>query len=372
MHTIPEELILPNRTVAGLGKIKNLAVEARTFGNSGILVHGRSLERSGTLNAIHNQANELTIHHWRHSGGEPTLKDVEQLSEFIREKNVGWVAAVGGGSVIDLAKAATGLCLAPQSIADYHGGGAVPPAKIPFLAVPTTAGTGSEATTVSVLTDAEKKLKKSIRHHSHLARTVILDGELLRSCPPQVVAASGLDALTQGIESFISRGATWLTDQLALKAVKLVADNLEPVFNSSVRDAETMQQLLEGSYLAGLALANARLGLVHGLAHPLGARFNLPHGLACAICLPHILEFNKQDALAKYKRLNATIGEDVCDYSKRLLKIFNLPNPLAGVNIHDQEQIINETLASGSTRANPRRVRAEDVQTILQKFSMEN
>ncbi len=363
MKILPGILSCPPRTVAGPGSVGQLLCEARAFGASGVLVHGRSLERSGVLDYIMEGKDSSSVSRWCHPGGEPDILQVDELGAFIRDGNFDWVAAVGGGSVIDLAKASAGLCRAPLSAGDYQRGADIPVAEIPFLAVPTTAGTGSEATTVSVLTDAVRGLKKSIRHPSHMPGTVILDGDLLRGCPPGIIAASGLDALTQGIESYISRGSTWITDQLALKAFGLVSSNLEEVFSRF--SIESAQALLEGSYLAGMALANAGLGLVHGLAHPLGIRFSMPHGLACALCLPHVLRFNRGVIGAKYDHLCGIAGGDLQTYIIRLLALFKLPNPMAGAEIEEIDRVVAETLSSGSSRANPRSVSEADVISIL-------
>lgn len=367
MVTLPDILTLPPRTVKGLGTITRLLEETAAFGRSGVLVHGVSLQRDGRMEAILADGKDQSARAWCHEGGEPTLSQVSALIDFLRAGRTDWVAAVGGGSVLDLAKAAAGLCHAPLPVGDYHQGAEIPAASIPFIAAPSTAGTGSEATIVSVLTDSDTGLKKSIRHSSHMARVVVLDGELLRSCPAAVIAASGLDALTQGIESYISKGATWITDQFALKAVNMIADNLETVFNAW--DTCAAQALLEGSYLAGLALSNARLGLVHGLAHPLGARFKQPHGLACAVCLPLVLAFNRPVIEEKYQRLSQIMGMDTLMFVERLLEIFKVENPFAGVSLDNAEGIVIETLASGSTKANPRGVAAKDVRRVLDQLS---
>jgi alcohol dehydrogenase class IV len=336
------------------------------FGSRGVLVCGRSLERSGRLHVIledNDSADNVLL--WTHPGGEPTLEQVELLRNDAREHNPDWVAAIGGGSVMDLAKAAAGLLHAPLPVVAYHDGEVIPPSQTPFLVVPTTAGTGSEATTVSVLTNSATGVKKSIRHSSFMARVVILDAELLDGCPKPVIAASGMDALTQAIESYCSKGATWLTDTFALKAFTLIQGSQEQVYNG---DKMKQDDLLLGSYLAGLALSNARLGIVHGLAHPLGARYHVPHGLACAVCLPLALEYNRESIQGKYDKLSALVNEDICDYVNALLRRMELHSPFAGVALQDIDAIIEETIASGSTKANPRDVTREDAAQLLNQL----
>jgi len=303
---------------------------------------------------------------WCHQGGEPTLNQLETLLTEAREFQPEWVASVGGGSVMDIAKACAGLLDAPKPVVEYHEGETLPATRIPNLAVPTTAGTGSEATSVSVLTNKEKGIKKSIRHPSHLPRVIILDSELLESCPRDVVAWSGLDAFTQAVESYVSRGATWFSDVCALKAVRMVNTALPAVYAGET--GHTSQQLLEGSYLAGLALSHARLGFVHGLAHPLGCRYQVAHGLACAVCLPPVLEFNRKAITQKYEGLSAIVGGDLIQHTEALLEKLGVASPFKGQSVEDQEGIVSETLASGSTKANPRKVTKRDVKAMLKKL----
>ncbi len=227
MNTLPSPLLLPARTIAASGSVVSLATEASVFGPRGVIVHGRSLAVSGTLARLRSSTPAaITVGNYCHDGGEPTLDAVERLRACIREHPCDWVAAVGGGSVMDLAKAAAGLRDAPGTVASYQTGVPIPPATLPFIAVPTTAGTGSEATVVSVLTDPDRALKQSIRHPTFMPRLVILDADLLRSCPPHTLAASGLDAFVQAFESAISRFATPLTRALSELALVQISHSL--------------------------------------------------------------------------------------------------------------------------------------------------
>jgi len=364
MNTIPGNLILPPRTLCGAGLVRTILAECRAFGPRGILVCGRSLERNGTLSAIleEGKADEF-ICVWRHTGGEPALDQLEDLLTAARGHGAEWIAGVGGGSVMDLAKACAGLLEAPLPATRYHDGEPLENSRTPFIAAPTTAGTGSEATIVSVLTNAETGVKKSFRHSSHVARLVVLDSELLDSCPASVVATSGMDALTQAIESYTSNGATWFSDQLALKGVRLIARSLEAVHAGE--RGERAAELLIGSYLAGLALSNARLGVVHGLAHPLGSRYHQAHGLVCAVSLPAAIRFNREAMGRKYATLGEALGGDLLARVQELMDRLLIQSPFKDYSIKDKDAIIEETLASGSTKANPRSVTVEDVESLL-------
>ncbi len=371
MRLTPAHLLLPPETRKQCGAATTLLNACAEFGPRGMLVCGHSLETSGRLATMGDALTaDADVRVWLHPGGEPTLAQLEALLADARAHNPAWIAAVGGGSVIDIAKAAAGLLHAPEPVLAYHDGAPIPPSRTPFIAAPSTAGTGSEATSVSVLTNSDTQVKKSIRHPSFMARLVILDPDLLSGCPAAVVAASGMDALTQAIESYCSRGATWLTDMVALKATALIHGSLAAVFEG---DAEKQDDLLTGSYLAGIVLSNARLGVVHGLAHPLGARFQTPHGLACAVCLPHALAFNREAIPEKYDRLSETVGMDIHAYACAMLARLQLQSPFPGKEIKDPDAFVAETLASGSTKANPRTVTVTDVHWFLhQLFAQED
>jgi alcohol dehydrogenase class IV len=175
-----------------------------------------------------------------------------------------------------------------------------------------------------------------------------------------------MDALTQAIESFVSKGSTRFTDALALDAMRLVCANIEPVFLG--RGGPAAMDILIGSYYAGLALSHARLGVVHGLAHPLGARFHAPHGLACAICLPHALTFNREAIGDKWAVMSQAVGADVGQKAEALLERLELKSPFLGRTLTDRPAVITETLASGSTAANPRPVCAANVEWFLDRM----
>jgi alcohol dehydrogenase class IV len=358
--TLPSTLLLPQQTIAKAGAVLSLAKEASVFGANGILVHDAFLKRSGKLDAI---VAAHPIRTWQHAGGEPTVDAVEALRAEIARERPDWVAAVGGGSVIDLAKASAGLADAPETAAFYQlNNGAIPPASLPFIAAPTTAGTGAEATVVAVLTDPRRTLKQSIRHPTFMPKCVILDPGLLEGCPKETVAAAGLDAFIQAFESYTSRHATPFTRALSELALVRISRALLPLYQGDPRCAADM---LEASYLAGLALSHARLGVIHGLAHPLGVRFNAAHGLTCACCLPAAMAFNREVIAADLADLKARLGIDVEAQIDQWLGAMTLSNPFSGKQVSDREAFIRETLASGSTAANPRPVTAEDAAALL-------
>lgn len=362
--TLPTALHVPAHTLASPGCLRHLWEEAARFGKTGLLVHGQSLVKSGRLPALLARvpAGLRVVPHC-HEGGEPTLAQLDAIRSTAHAARVEWVAAVGGGSVLDLGKACAGLVHAPLSSVAYHDGAPVPEnGAIPFLAAPSTAGTGSEATTVCVLTNPATGVKKSFRHPCLMPRVVLLDPELLEDAPRSVIAASGMDAFTQALESYTSRHATPFTRLLSFTAIELVGRTLLPTYEGR---RSGCADLLQGSYLAGIALAHARLGLVHGLAHPLGARYKVGHGAACAACLPAVLRFNAEACAADYARVGTALGEPLPEFVARALAKMRLENPFAGPVPNDIDAVVAEVLASGSTTANPRPVSAGDARHVL-------
>lgn len=325
---LPKQLRLPQLTIAEAGAVKQLEIEASgMFGPRGFVLR-RGMRKSG----------------------EPTTDEVDALRlEFVKNRP-DWIAAVGGGSVLDLAKAAVGLVDAPERTAYYQRNPQdVPEARIPLIAVPTTAGTGSEATVVSVLTDPATNFKQSIRHPSWMPKMVILDSDLLDGCPKRVIVASGADAFVQAYESYVSRHAVPFTRTLAMTAMETIREALPRLYAG---DRTAAMPMLQASYLAGLSFSHARLGVIHGFAHPLGARYHVPHGEVCAACLKAALKFNAGFFQPDVGWLDAILPE----------------SPFRGKPILDREEIIAEVLGSGSTAANPREVTSEAANRLLDEI----
>lgn len=227
--------------------------------------------------------------------GEPTVTDVERSLEAAKSASCDLVIGLGGGSAIDAAKAVAGLLTNPGSPLDYMEvvgkGQPLRQPAAPWIAVPTTAGTGAEATRNAVIGCPEKKFKASLRSEHLLARIALIDPELAVTAPPEVTAASGLDALCQLIESYTSNRAQPLTDALALQGVSLAATAL-PRACADGSDLDARESMALAAFFSGITLANAGLGAVHGFAAPLGANFPVPHGTVCAALLPHVVAAN--------------------------------------------------------------------------------
>lgn len=229
--------------------------------------------------------------------GEPSPQLVDEAVSTYRDAMIDVVVGIGGGSVLDAAKATAGLLRVPNSVMDFLEGVGLelpyPGPTVPFIAVPTTAGTGSEATKNAVLSVQGKRgFKKSFRHEMLVPQYAVLDPDLLATCPPAQIAANGMDALTQLLESYVSTRANPFTDALAMSGIRMVRDGLFDWYDGSPRMAEARGELLYASWLSGITLAQVGLGSVHGLAAPLGAFFPIPHGVVCGTLVAACTETN--------------------------------------------------------------------------------
>jgi len=371
----------PTDIITGAGCLGQLGQVCRRYGDTALLVCGhKAMTRSGTLDRATTLLGqqEVPAAIYDQVSGEPTLEIVEQGVILARKEKVQVIVGLGGGSAMDTAKAIAGLVPLRGSVRDYHQGREIEEPGIPFVAIPTTAGTGAEVTKNAVLSDPVRGIKASIRHDSWFARAALVDPELTLSLPPTLTAATGADALCQAIEAYVSIGAMPTTDALAMEAIRLLGRSLVTAFREG-HDINARADTLYGSMLAGVALANARLGGVHGMAHPLGYRYHIPHGTICGLLLPYVMKYNLPYAVEKHARVAALLGvgtqgmtteqaagESVKDV-QRILTALQIPQKLAplGVNEDDFPVIIAESLPSGSLKHNPRPLGEDDVRNIL-------
>jgi alcohol dehydrogenase class IV len=378
-----QRFYLPTEIVSGVGSFAVVGQEVARFGRRVMLACGpQALRSSGQLDRALKLLAEagLTVTLYDGAAGEPTLAQVELGLVMARRERVEVVLGIGGGSAMDVAKTVAGFCPYDGPVSEYHSGERqVAGAGLPWIAVPTTSGTGAEVTKNAVLTDPEHDVKKSIRHDSWFARVAIVDPELTLSMPPGVTASAGGDALCQAIESFVSVGAMPETDALAVEATRLIGRSLVRAYEEG-DNIEARADMLYGSLLAGMALSNARLGAVHGMAHPLGYRYHIPHGVICGLLLPYVMAYNLEYSEEKYERVAKMLGchaegmerkEAAClgvERVREILEKIELPLRLRDLDVprEDFPAIIEEALPSGSLKHNPRPLDAADLQTILE------
>jgi alcohol dehydrogenase class IV len=287
------EFATATRIVFGPGTLAEIGVIAREFGRRALVVTGRDPRRSPRLHEL--LAAETISTTTLAVAGEPTTDDVTRGAAQARAAGCDCVIGFGGGSALDAAKTIAALLTNTGELFDYLEviGRAQPLARpsIPFIAIPTTAGTGTEVTRNAVLTSPAHRVKVSLRSPHLLPRVALVDPELTHDLPPALTAATGLDALTQLIEPYVSPRANPLTDVLCVDGIARAARSLRRAVENG-RDAAAREDMALASLLGGLALANAGLGAVHGFANPIGGRFSAPHGAICGTLLPHVTAAN--------------------------------------------------------------------------------
>jgi alcohol dehydrogenase class IV len=296
------------RIIFGRGKFAAAGTLAATLGRKAMVIYNGEGTDDRLLPLLENSNVSTAV---RRQRGEPLVSDVDAAVEQSRRENCECVIGIGGGSAVDAAKAIAAILTNGGSTIDYMeivgAGKKITRPSLPWMAIPTTAGTGAEATRNAVIGLPEKRFKASIRSELMLPRIALVDPELGLSVPPAVTASSGLDALCQLIESYTSTGASAPTDALALPGIRIAARSLPRAFHDGSEITAREGMALAALY-SGITLTSAGLGAVHGLAAPLGANFPVPHGTVCAALLPHIISANvhalrEQSTLDAAKRL---------------------------------------------------------------------
>ncbi|MGC8842749.1 MAG: iron-containing alcohol dehydrogenase family protein [bacterium] len=355
----------------GKGKLAEVVNICQGWGRKGFLVTGRqSAKRSGVLENLLSSLSLLGLEVTVFSvAPEPSVEDVDRARE--EAKGSDFVIGMGGGSALDVAKATAGLIneVHPTSRFLFSEVEITQP-PIPIIAIPTTAGTGSEVTQVSVLIGEKdgKRIKSSIHHPNLLPLYAILDPTLTLTCPASLTASAGADALSHCLEAFFSSASNPLSDAVALQGISLILRNFRRAVEKG--DYESREAMLLGSLMGGIALSQAHLGAVHALAHSLGALKGVPHGIACGIFLPSLLRFNlpfieeKLGLLARYLNIHP---DGFIDEIESLLSSIGIPKNLreVGVSEEEAEEIVEGCKYSRSLRYNPRETSREDLLSII-------
>lgn len=309
---------------------------------------------------------------------DPDARSVDSGVQLAKSKECDVVVGVGGGSALDVAKAIGLMLTNPGNIRDYAGIGKVERAGAPVVAIPTTAGTGSEMTFWSVLSDKEKETKFSVGSVLNYARVALLDPELTLSLPAAVTAATGMDALTHALESYVNKATQPISEAMSEQAMTLIARSLR-VAVAQPDNAHARADMLLASTLAAMAFNSTRLGLVHAFAMPLGSRFHIPHGLVNAIMLPVVMRYNLPGNLGKYARIAEIFGEPIAGLSLReaaersVVAIESLKADVGiiaklgqfGMTEADLDGVADEALLSGNVPVNPRQPTREDMKRLL-------
>jgi alcohol dehydrogenase class IV len=372
------EFATATRIVFGEGTAATLPDLARTLGTRPMVVTGASRERTDAI------VSALTAELFSVSG-EPTIDLVREGAQRIRDVGCDLVISVGGGSVIDTGKAISALATnggEPLEFLEVIGNGrgiTIPP--LPFIAVPTTAGTGSEVTRNAVLGSSEHCVKASLRSPLMLPRVAVIDPELTYSLSPAITAYTGLDALTQLIEPYVSSRANPLVDAICVEGVRRVAGALRRAYHDGM-DRDARRDMAVASLFGGLALANAGLGVVHGFASPLGGQCKAPHGALCAALLPDGMAANvaalrarapQHPALERYTTIARLLTDrsdarldDGIDWISALCTELKIPGLRAwGIGELDLPRLVDKAAGASSMQANPLSLTEEELTAVL-------
>lgn len=300
---------VPQNITVGKGSLAKLPEIAKKSGGShAFLMSGPHLAKMGLVEKAANSLKSagIAVDTFTDIEGNPSVETVDKATAAFKEAGADFIVAFGGGSPMDVAKAVGVTAKYGGSITEYEGAHKVPGPIIPLIAIPTTAGTGSEVTAFSVITDHSRDYKLTVFSYEILPAYAILDAELLTTAPASIAAACGIDAFIHAEEAYISTAASPFSDAMAEKAMSLIGKNIRR-FVANRGDIEAAESMLVGSLFAGIAFSFARLGNVHAMSHPVSAFFDVPHGVANAVLLPVIAEYN---ALADHGRY-LTIYNDI-------------------------------------------------------------
>jgi alcohol dehydrogenase class IV len=291
--------------------------------------------------------------------GEPTVQDIQSGVELAKQHKADVIIAIGGGSVVDAGKAIAAMSTQPGDLMRYieviGEGRPLEAAPLPFIAVPTTSGTGAEATRNAVIASEEHRVKASLRHLSMLPRIALIDPELAGDLPPHVTAATGMDALTQCLEAFVCSRAQPMTDALCLDGIQRAVRSLERAFQNG-HDLDAREDMALCALNSGIALANAGLGAVHGFAAPIGGMFHAPHGAVCAALLAPVWEANAKGVQnrTKFDHIDQMLDGDAVSWLHALTARLQIPKLSAwGIQDSDLDEIARKAAAASSMKANP-------------------
>jgi alcohol dehydrogenase len=375
---------LPTKVIFGVGKSKEIGSVCKKFNaKKAFVITGPNIGKSemfaGFKAAI--EASGLAYEVFDKTAADPSIELVDEVAAVVRASNADILIALGGGSPIDLAKAVSLLQTHEGSVRDYLFGGdkTVTKAVMPLIAVPTTAGTGSEVTAASVITDLQNRIKLSVTHENITPKIALADPLLHLGMPPLITASTGMDALTHAIESYTSLNAEPISDALGIHAIKLIGENLRTAVADG-QNIEARTNMAIAALIAGAAFANGGLGVVHGIAQAMGGLHHTAHGIANGVILPYAMQRNCVGNLRKFRDVAVALGEDVEGLSLReaayasaeavydLLSDIQAPASLKeiGIGREDFGPIIEGTMGFRLLAINPCKLVERDIEGILE------
>lgn len=376
-------MILNETAWFGRGAIAELPGEIQRRGyRKALIVTDRTLVACGAVARVTDHLDRAGLPYALFDGvvPNPTIRVVQQGLTVFRECGADYLIAIGGGSPQDTCKAIGIISNNPafEDVRSLEGLSPTTRSSVPILAIPTTAGTAAEVTINYVITDEEQRRKFVCVDPHDIPQAAFIDADMMDGMPPALKAATGVDALTHAIEGYLTRGAWALTDALHLKAIELIGGALR----DSVRgDAEAGATMALGQYVAGMGFSNVGLGLVHGMAHPLGAFYNTPHGVANAILLPHVMRYNAAACGEKFRDIARALGVAcdglsleqaqmaAVDAVEALNREVGIPPALREVGVREEDiaQLAAAALADVCTGGNPRSVTLQDIEQLYRQ-----
>jgi len=374
-YYMPTEIIFGAGTIGELGRI----LGRRPRFSRPLLVTDKGVEAAGIASKVLQQAVPAGV--FDEIEPNPKHTTVDRGGELARTLMPDLVIGLGGGSVLDAAKAIALLATNSGRIEDYEGREKYREAPLPVLAIPTTCGTGSEVTWVSIITHTGRRTKMSIKGPLMYPAVALVDPDLLMTLPLHLVASTGFDALTHAIEAYTAKPATVFTDTLALEALRLIFRSLPEAYPDIRKKPTSREELMLGSVLAAMAFVNSDVGAVHCLAESIGALYDTPHGVANAVLLPFVMEFNREAAEAKYARIAALSGIEARDQEEaaalliQKIQVFSRALSIPkfkdlGIPDCDFELIAQKSFENNSNPSNPREAKAEDYLAILRRATL--
>ncbi len=310
----------------------------------------------------------------------PTIQNVQHGVQAFKDSGADYIIAIGGGSSMDTAKA-IGIIIANPEFEDVRSLEGVAPTKkpcIPIIAVPTTAGTAAEVTINYVITDVEKKRKFVCVDPHDMPIIAVVDPDMMSSMPKGLTASTGMDALTHAIEGYITKGAWKMTDMFHIKAIEIIARSLRGAVTG---DKDGREGMALGQYVAGMGFSNVGLGIAHSMAHTLGAVYDTPHGVACAMMLPIVMEYNAECTGEKYREIARVMGVEgvdnmsqaeyrkaAVDAVKKLSADVGIPAKLAALKEEDLEFLAQSAFADACCPGNPKDTNVEDLKNLFRKL----
>ena len=377
-------VVLNETSYFGRGSRTKLADEIKNRGYRNILlVSDRVLKEANVEKMVSEVLDNAGITYFEYLDikPNPTVKNVQDGLRVAQMNNIDAIVAVGGGSVIDAAKAISIIMTNPEHSGVVSLAGAVETRNkgVPLMALPTTAGTAAEVTINYVITD-ELNMKKMVCVDVHdIPVCSIVDPDLMQQMPQSLAASTGMDALTHAMEGYITKAGWLIPDMFHINAMALIYKNLESAANE--KDEIAIEKMAYAQYIAGMGFSNVGLGIVHSMAHSLGAFFDTPHGVANALLLPHVLKFNGQVCPELYKNMGRAFGLDMNNLSdeeavdkvveavKELSKKLGIPQTLREIGIPQEmiTSLANQAINDPCTPGNPRDVTVEDIISIYQE-----